>query len=139
MLNSCVPKSTMGAVHPLKPPSSDLMAWSENFRFNYNYVDKYLPRIIFYIPLAKSSMWHLHITTFFALSSGKVNYTSTLRLVIILSACVCHFITAPFLVCSFLTRIPITIVEVHPLFNRIRKFLNFALPFLAFIHPCRIG
>ena len=33
----------------------------------------------------------------------------------------------------------IIIVELHTLSNRIRKFLNFALPFGVFIHPCRIG
>ena len=52
---------------------------------------------------------------------------------------VCHCITAYFPGFNFSTSLIITIVELHTLSNRIWKFLNFALPFIVFIHPCIIG
>ena len=54
-------------------------------------------------------------------------------------ACVCYYITASLLGLIFSTSLHITIVELHPLSNRVWKFFNFALPFLVLIHPCRIG
>ena len=57
----------------------------------------------------------------------------------IFPAWVCHCITAYYSGFSFSTSLPIIIVELHPISNRIRNFLNFALPFLVFINPCRIG
>ena len=105
--NSYVPKSTMGALDPLKGPSSDLMTWSDNFKFNPNYFNKSLPRIILYLPLAESYTWHYRVTTFVALSSGKVEHTSTLKWLVILPDCVCQCIREYFLECSFSTRIPL--------------------------------
>ena len=138
-MNSYVPKSTMGVVYSLKGASSDLMASSENFKLNGNYVNRSRPKIISYLLLADFPTWHLHVTTFFALSIGKMKYTSTLRLVVIFPACVCHCITAYFSIRSFSNRLPIKIVELHPLSNRIRKFLNFTLPLPVFIHTCIDG
>ena len=45
----------MGAVDPLKGPSYALMACLEKFTFNPNYVNRYIPKIISYLPLAQSS------------------------------------------------------------------------------------
>ena len=139
MLNSYVPRSTMVAVDPLKGPSSDLMTCSENFRFNHNYVNRSLPKIISYLTLADSSTWKFRITIFVALSWGKVKYILTLWLVVILPGYMCHCITAHFLGLIFSISLLIIIMELHPLSNRIREFLIFDLPFCVFIHPCRIG
>ena len=138
-LNIYLPKSTMGIVDPLKGPPSDSMTCSDNFILNHNSVNISGPKIISYIPLADSSTLHFHITTFAELSVGKVKYTLTLRLVVIFPACVCHYITIYFSGCSFSTSLYITIMELYPLSNRIWKLLNSDLPFLIFIHPCRIG
>ena len=67
----------MGAVDPLKCPSSDSLTWSESFKFNPNYVNISCFNIIFYLPLAESYTQHFHITTFVALIAGKVKYTLT--------------------------------------------------------------
>ena len=136
-LNIYVPKSTMGVVDLLKGPSSASMKWSDNFWFNHNSVNRYLPKIISYLPLAESSTWKFHVTTFVVLSAGKLKYTLTLILVVIFPVCVLHCIEAYFYR-PFFTSLTITIVELHPLSNKMQKFLNLALPFLVFIHPCRI-
>ena len=94
--NSCVPKSTMDSVNHLKGPSSVLMTWFDNFRFNHNSVKKFFLRIKSYLPLAKSSTWHFYVTTFVAITSGRLNSTSTLMLVVILTAYMCHCITSCF-------------------------------------------
>ena len=54
-LNWYIPKPTMGAVYHFKVPSSDSMTRSENFRFNPNVVNIYLPNMISCMPLAESS------------------------------------------------------------------------------------
>ena len=95
-LNGYVPESTMGVVDPLKGPSSSLMTWSDNFKFNSNYDNISFPKIILYPPLAESSTWHFHVTKFVTLSAGKVKSASTLILLVILPAYVCHCITAYF-------------------------------------------
>ena len=105
--NSYVPKSTMGSVDPLKGQSSDLMMWSDNFRFNPNYVNKYLTKIILHLPLMDLFTWYFHFMKVLALSSGKVKSTSTLILVWILPAYVCHCITASFLGNIFLDSLTI--------------------------------
>ena len=73
------------------------------------------------------------------LSTGMVKYTLTLRLVVIFPACVGYRIGVYFSVDGFKTSLTITTVELHPLSNKIQKFLNFALPLLVFIHTCRMG
>ena len=59
------------------------MTWSDNFKFNPNYVNIYLPKIISYLTLEESSIWHLHITTFVVLSYGKLKSTLTLIFVVV--------------------------------------------------------
>ena len=83
------------------------MACSENFIYNPNSVNRYCPKIIFYLPLADLSKWHFHVTEFVALSAGKVKYTLTLGLVVIFLACVCHCIGAYFSGASFLLALPL--------------------------------
>ena len=128
----------MGVVDLLKCPSYSSMTRSDNFIFNPNSVHRYCPNIISYIPLAESYTWHFHVMTFVALSVGKVKSTLTLKLVVIFSVCVCHYITAYFSGCIFPTSLPITTVELYSLSDRIRKLLKFALTFLVLIHTCRI-
>ena len=91
----------MCVVDPLKFPSSALMTSSDSFKFNPSYVNRSCPNIILYIPLAESSTRHLYVTTFVALSIVKVKYILALRLVVILSACTCPYITASFSGCIF--------------------------------------
>ena len=50
-----LPKSTMGAVDPIKGLPSALMMCLEKFRFNTNYFNRSLPKIMLYLPLVKSS------------------------------------------------------------------------------------
>ena len=45
----------MVTVDPIKGPSSALMMCSETFKFNPNYVNSSLPKIISYLPLVESS------------------------------------------------------------------------------------
>ena len=112
----------MGFVDPLKGPSYALMTCSEDFIFNPNYVNRYRPKIILYLPLVDSSTWHFHVTTFVTLSAGNMKSTLTLRLVVIFPACVCHYIGASFYVDSFSTRLPIKIEELHPMSNNTQTF-----------------
>ena len=129
----------MVIVYLLKGPSSASMIWSDNFKLNPNSFNKYRPKIISHLPLTELSTWIFHVMTFVALSAGKLKSTLTLRLVVILPDCVGHYIIPSVSECSFSTSLPITFMELHPLSNSIRKLLNFALPLLVFIHPCRIG
>ena len=121
----------MGVVDPLKGKSSALMTFSENFRFNPNYIDRYRTKIISYLPLAESSTWQFHVTKFVALSASKVKSILTLKSVVIFPACVFHCIGVSSCRPNFFTSLPIAIVELHPLSNRMRKFLNLALPFIV--------
>ena len=105
------------------------------FKFNPNYVIISCPEIILYLTLSDSSTWHFHVTTFIAISAVKVKSTLTLILVVIVPACMCHCIKAYLSGCSFSIRLPIKIVEIHPLSNRLRKALKFDQPCLVFVHP----
>ena len=53
-LNMYVPKSTIGAIDHIKEPSSALITLSEDFIFNTNSFNRYLPNIMSYLPLADS-------------------------------------------------------------------------------------
>ena len=119
-VNLYVPRSTMGSVYPLKYPLYPPMAWLDHFLFNPNYINRYLPNIISYIPLAESSTWHFHVTIFFTLSSGKVNSIVTFELIVILPVFLFRSITASFLG-QFFFCLPNLIVELHPLYNIIQK------------------
>ena len=138
-LNTDVPKSNMVVVYPLKVPSLYLMMCSEYFKFDINYVNRSLPKIISYLPLADSYQWHFHVTTFSVLSVGKVKYTLTVWLVVMFPAYVCHCVTEYYSVFSFSTSLTITIVELYPLSNSIKDSLNLYLPILVSIHLSIIG
>ena len=84
----------MGILDPLKGPSYALLKCSNHFGINTNSVNRYLPKIISYIPLMDSSTLKSHVKTSIALSVGKVKYTLTLILVVIFPACVRHCIKA---------------------------------------------
>ena len=105
----------MGYVYPFKGPSSTSMTWSDNYIFNPNSVNIYLPRIISYLPLAESSTWKFHVTIVFALCSGKVKSILTFRLVVILPASVFYCITESYLGLIFVISLIITIIELHAL------------------------
>ena len=111
----------MGVVAPIKGPSSALMTCSGNFIFDPNYVNRYHPKIISYLPLVDSSTGYLHVTAFVALSAGKVKSTLTLMSVVIFLSCLCYCIgayLASFFVDSFWTSLPNTIIKLHPLYNK---------------------
>ena len=124
----------MGAVTPLKGKSSASMTRSNFFRFNHKYINISLPNIMSYLRLLESSTWTFPVTFFLATISGRIKSILNFRLVVIIRAFMCHWITAFYLGVSFFIRFTITIVELHPLYNRVWKLLNFALHFLVFIH-----
>ena len=115
------------------------MTCSDNFIFNPEAINIYLPKIMSYLPLLESSTWQFHIKKFVMLSSGKVKSILTFKLVVILPACVWHCVAEYYLGLSFFISLLVMIVELHPLSNNIWKFLNFALPFRVFIHLCMVG
>ena len=138
-LNTSALKSTIGSISPIKGPSYASMTCLEIFRFISNYVNRFLPKIMSYLPLADSSTWHFHVTTLVTISAGKISSTSTLWLIVMFPVYVFHCITAYVSGHSFWTSLLMSIVELHPLSHRIRNFLNFTLPFLVFINLCIIG
>ena len=83
------------------------MTYSDNFRFNPNYINIYLSKIISYLPLAESSTYHFYVTKLVALSTGKVKSNSTSRLVMIFLAFVCHCIRESFSGFYFLLAFPL--------------------------------
>ena len=83
----------MGSVDPFKVTSPGSMICYEIFRFNTNYVNIYLPKIILFIPLVESFTRHSQVTIFFALNSGNIKYILTLILVARLTAWVLNCIT----------------------------------------------
>ena len=138
-LNIYVPKSTMVVLDPFKGSSYASVTCSENFRFNTNSINRYHPNIILYLLLAELSTWKFHVTTSVALSAGKVKSILTLILVVIFPAYVFHCIWVSFSGRGFSIVLIIKIVELYPLSNGMQKCFNFFLPFLVFIHPCRLG
>ena len=130
---------TIGVDHPLYGPYLPMMTLSENLRSVPNTVSRSLLRIISYILLVDSSMWNFHVTIFVALNSGKKNSTFTFSEVVNFLAWVSYIVFADYFDLIFDVSLPITIVELILLSNRIRKFLNFAFPLQVFIHPWRIG
>ena len=129
----------MGVVDPLKGPSYTSMTCSDNFIFNPNYVNRFRTKIMSYLPLEESSTWKFQVTIFIALILFKVENILTFILVVILTPVYAFLSQHIFLGLIFSIRILVTIVELHPLSNNIRKLLNFALPFCVFVHPCTIG
>ena len=131
--------SNIGAEHPSYGNSPPIMTLSENLRSSPNVVSRYLPRIILYLPLADSSKWNFHVTIFVSLNYGKQTYTFTFFEVVNFLAWVYHIFFAASFDLNFDVSLTITIVELIPLSNIIRKFLNFAFVLQVFIHPWRIG
>ena len=73
--------------------------------------------------------------SFVVQNSGRVESILTFVLVVILPVCVFHCITASSLGLSFLIGLLITIVDLHPIYNKIQKFVKFALLQHVFINP----
>ena len=82
---------------------------------------------------------HFHVTIFVALNSVKKKFTLTFFEVVNFPVWVSHIVFDAYFDLSFDVILPITIVELLLLSNRIRKFLNFALLLHVFIHTYRIG
>ena len=87
----------MVAVDYLKGPPPPPMTCSEFFKFITYAVDRYLPKIILYLLLVESYTRNSHTTTLVSISSGKMKFVLTFRLVVILTDCVFHCITSYFL------------------------------------------
>ena len=131
--------STIGAEHPSYGTSPSIITLIEHLRSSPKAVSSYLLRIISYLLLVDSSMWHFHVTIFVALKSGTKNSTFTFSEVVNFLAWVSYIVFADYFDLIFDVSLPITIVELIPLSNRIWKFLNFAFPLRVFIYPWRIG
>ena len=124
-----------------KPFKRSIISFDDVFRefkFISNSVNISSPKTISYLPLGDSSTWNLHVTTLVALSAGKAKSALTLISVVIFPAYLCHCIGASISGATYFTSFPITTVELHSMFSNIRNVLNLTLPFLVFIHPCRI-
>ena len=91
-----------------------------------------------YLLLLDLSTWHFHVTIFVALNSSKKRSTFTFFEAANLPDWVSYVVSAVYFDLSFDVSLPITIVELIPLSNRIRKILNFDFPLRVFIQPCRI-
>ena len=100
-LNVYLTKSIMGAVIYFKCLPPRYMTCLENFKFNPNDINGYLPNFILNLPLADSSKLNYYITIFALLNSVKEESILNFKLVVILTTCMCHFITSYFLVLSF--------------------------------------
>ena len=115
--------STIFDEHPFYGPSPPIITFSENLRSSPSAVIMSLPKIISYILLVDLSTWHFHITILVALKSGKKKSTFTFFEVVNFPAWVSHVFVFAFYL-SFDFSLPITIVELFLMSNRIRKFLN---------------
>ena len=89
------------------------------FRSSPSAVSGSLPRIISYLPLVDLSIWHFHVTIFFALKSGKKKYTFSFFEVVNFLAWISRVVSNVYFVFCF------DISLMLPLSNRIRKNLNF--------------
>ena len=95
---------------------------SEKLISSPSVVSRYLPGIILYLPVVELSTWHLHVTIFFALNSGNQKSTFTFFEFVTFLAWVSHVVSTVSFDLSFDVSLPITIVELIPLSNRIQKF-----------------
>ena len=129
----------MGDDHPLYGPSPPIMTFLENLRSSPNVVIGSLPRIISYLPLVDSSTWYFHVTILVQLNSGKKQSIFTFFKAVNFPFWVSQIFFAASFYLSFDIRLPITIFELLPMSNIIRKFFNFALPLRLFIQPCSIA
>ena len=111
----------------------------ENLCYDPKWISKYLPKIIWYLPLVDSSMWHFHVTIFVALNSGRQNSTFTFFEVVNFLDCIFHVVFVVLICLSLYVSLTIKIVELIQLSNSIWNFLHSAHPIQVFIHPCGIG
>ena len=115
------------------------MTLSEKIRFSISAISRYLPRIILYLQLMDSSLWHLHVTIFVALNSDKQKSIFTFLEVVKFPLLISHLVSDISLDLSFEVNLTITIVELILLSNIIRKFLKLDLLIQVFIQHCKIG
>ena len=87
----------MGDKHPLYGPSTPIMTFSEKLRSSPSAVIRYLPRIISYLPLVDSLMWHFHVTILVALNSSKQKSIFAFFDIVKFPACVSHIAFSVFL------------------------------------------
>ena len=131
--------STIGADHPSYGTSTSSMVISKELRSIPNAVSRYLPMIISYLSLVDSHTLNFYVKIFVALNSGRQKSTFTFFEVVNFPDWVSHIVSAVSFVISFDVILPVSTVELLPLFNIIRKFLNYALPLWVFMQPFRIG
>ena len=98
-----------------------------------------LLRIVSYLPVVDSSTWNFHVRIFVTLNSGKQKYMFTFSEVVNFPYWVSQVVSAVSFYLIIEVNLPIKIVELLPLFNSIRKFLNFAFLLRLFILHCKIG
>ena len=77
--------------------------------------------------------------TFVALNSGSQKSRVTFFEVVNFPAWVYHIVSAVYLFLNVDISLTVTIFELFPLSNIIRKFLKFSLPLRVFMYTCRIG
>ena len=128
----------MGSKHPSYVPSPPIMMFPENLISSPSAVNRSLPRIISYLLLVELSTWHFHDTILVALNSGKQNSMFAFCEVVNFPAWVSHVVSVEFFGLNFYVSLPITVVELLPLSNRIRKSWNNYLPLQVFIQTCSI-
>ena len=104
-----------------------IMTLLENLISITSAVSRSLARIISYLPLVDSYMWHFRITIFVALNSSRQKSTFTFFEVVKFLAWISHVVFYASFVLSFDVSLPIKIAEMLLLSNRIRK--HFKLPF----------
>ena len=129
----------MGDKNPSYGLSAPIITFSSNLRSSLNAVSSSLPRIISYLPLVDSSTWHFHITILVALNNGNQKSMFIFFEVVNLPSWVSCIVFADYFDLIVDVSLPITTIELLPLSDIIWKLLNFSLPILVFIQPCRIG
>ena len=94
------------------------MTFSENLISSPSVVSRSISRIILYLPVADLSTLHLHVTIFVALNDGNQKSTFTFFVVVNFLDMVFHIDSTVFYL-NFNVSIPITMVELLPMFNSI--------------------
>ena len=129
----------MGDYHPSYVTSPSIMTFSENLRSSPSAVSRSLPRIIPYLPLVYLLTWHFHVTILVVLNSGKQKSIFTFFEVLNFPDWIYHIVFSVYFYLIFYVSLPITIIELLPLSNRIWKLLNSALLLWVFVQSCKIG
>ena len=115
----------MNPSYDLSPPA---VACSEILKSNPKFVSRYLPNIIPHLPSLDLSTWHSHANDFVALNYGRQKLTLTFWSVVNFPIFVFHCVETSFFCFSFDLIFTIIIVEIHPLYIRIRGFILFYTP-----------